>query len=240
MPGVSTAVAHCKGTWRSGWVFGGMTVYQPRELMIGFTGQEHRRLTVPLMRSTNTAKSYMWTSGHVRHRYWYWWSVPVCSNSPAVLTFISIYGNPLIYIACDRINQKRRSYVPVLAILCDGLNFEYRFYDAADNSVHSSGVTVWMIANEIDDSMELLISLVVSPSLASRYFNWLTIINSDGKTPRLVLDGTSQCHSRILCKYVAEKHLSTDKWSSSGCCRSSTFIACKQCWQSTIFKWAQY
>lgn len=62
----------------------------------------------------------------------------------------------------------------------------------------------------------MLISLVVSPSLASRYFNWRTIINSDGKTSRFVLDGTPQCHSRILCKYVAEKHLSTDKWSGSG------------------------
>ncbi|KAJ5977690.1 hypothetical protein N7501_001032 [Penicillium viridicatum] len=43
--------------------------------------------------------------------------------------------------ACDYANLKEGHWVPVLAILCDGNNFEFLVYDSADKAIHSSGRT---------------------------------------------------------------------------------------------------
>lgn len=78
-------------------------------------------------------------------------------------------------IACDQLNQKQGFGVPILAILCDGLNLEYLVYDASEKQVYSSGLTIGITANEVGGSTELLISLKKSKSLVLLFlFSWPT------------------------------------------------------------------
>jgi hypothetical protein len=43
-------------------------------------------------------------------------------------------------LACDYANSEHRHWVPILAILCDGANFEFLVYDSGLKSVYSSGL----------------------------------------------------------------------------------------------------
>ncbi|KAJ5515633.1 hypothetical protein N7527_007193 [Penicillium freii] len=59
--------------------------------------------------------------------------------------------------ACDYANLKEGHWVPVLAILCDGSNFEFLVYDSADKAICSSGRTSGIVAPERGDHVDLII-----------------------------------------------------------------------------------
>ena len=44
----------------------------------------------------------------------------------------------LIILACDYANSKNQHWVPILAILCDGENFEFLVYDSGIESIYAS------------------------------------------------------------------------------------------------------
>ena len=75
------------------------------------------------------------------------------------------WGSHWNEIACDKLNQRQGFCVPILAILCDGLNMEYLVYDGTEKQVYSSGLTIGITANEVGGSTELLTSLRKSKSL---------------------------------------------------------------------------
>lgn len=43
------------------------------------------------------------------------------------------------FLACDFANQKEGHWTPVLAVLCDGANFEFFVMDSADKVIFTSG-----------------------------------------------------------------------------------------------------
>ncbi|KUM59627.1 hypothetical protein ACN42_g7508 [Penicillium freii] len=58
--------------------------------------------------------------------------------------------------ACDYANLEGH-WVPVLAILCDGNNFEFLVYDSADKAICSSGRTSGIVAAERGEHVDLII-----------------------------------------------------------------------------------
>ena len=45
----------------------------------------------------------------------------------------------LIILACDYLNAKAQHWVPILAVLCDGNQFEFMVYESGVKSIYSSG-----------------------------------------------------------------------------------------------------
>lgn len=60
--------------------------------------------------------------------------------------------------ASDYANLKEGHWVPILAILCDGNNFEFFVFDSSDKVIHSSGRIIGIIATERGDHADLLAS----------------------------------------------------------------------------------
>jgi hypothetical protein len=48
-------------------------------------------------------------------------------------------------VACDYINSKAQHRVPILAILCDGWDFQFLVYDSGSKSVYSSGTVTGLV-----------------------------------------------------------------------------------------------
>jgi hypothetical protein len=61
----------------------------------------------------------------------------------------------LIILACDYANSKYQHWVPILAILCDGANFEFLVYDSGIKSIYSSGAVTGVL--DVRKEPELLI-----------------------------------------------------------------------------------
>ena len=61
--------------------------------------------------------------------------------------------------ACDYANLNVSHWVPILAVLCDGNNFEYLVYDSGDRLIYSSGRKVGIQSDELGDKTLLLASL---------------------------------------------------------------------------------
>ncbi|KAJ5405255.1 hypothetical protein N7465_006539 [Penicillium sp. CMV-2018d] len=74
--------------------------------------------------------------------------------------------------ACDYANLKEGHWVPVLAILCDGSNFEFLVYDSADKAIYSSGRTPGIVAAERGDYVDLLSS---TKRTCKYLFNWFVM-----------------------------------------------------------------
>ncbi|KKA23378.1 hypothetical protein T310_2632 [Rasamsonia emersonii CBS 393.64] len=58
--------------------------------------------------------------------------------------------------ACDYANYKDGHWVPILAILCDGNNFEYFVYDSGNKRVYTSGRVTGIISDEQESTAEFL------------------------------------------------------------------------------------
>jgi hypothetical protein len=80
----------------------------------------------------------------------------VCRYVNAVL-LLYIYVT-YILAACDYANLKRGYWVPILAILCDGNNFEFFVYDSADKAVYSSDWKVGIVSEPQGSQLDLLLS----------------------------------------------------------------------------------
>ena len=65
----------------------------------------------------------------------------------------------LISTACDRANRNQGFWVPILAILCDGRDFEYIVFDSVDKVVYSSGWIAGLNASGQVNQGDLLRSL---------------------------------------------------------------------------------
>ena len=74
--------------------------------------------------------------------------------SDFILLQLPILTALLIMLACDYANSKHRHWVPILAILCDGVNLEFLVYDSGLKSVHSSGLVRGVV--DIKSSSHLL------------------------------------------------------------------------------------
>ncbi|KAJ5956011.1 hypothetical protein N7501_010290 [Penicillium viridicatum] len=62
-------------------------------------------------------------------------------------------------VVCDYANLKEGDWVPVLAILCDGRNFEFLVYNSADKAIYSSGRTPGIVAAQRGEHVDHLISI---------------------------------------------------------------------------------
>jgi hypothetical protein len=71
-----------------------------------------------------------------------------------ILLQLPIFTTLLIMLACDYANSKLRHWVPILAILCDGANFEFLVYDSGIKSVYSSGLIIGVV--DVRSSSHLL------------------------------------------------------------------------------------
>lgn len=105
--------------------------------------------------------------------------------------------------ACDYANLKQGHWVPVLAILCDGNNFEFLVYDSADKAIYSSGRMTGIVADERGDHVDLLIS---TKKTCEYLFDWFVMgyINSLQSFGHVSLKG-----SRVT------KRESTGQWESA-------------------------
>ncbi|KAN0070542.1 hypothetical protein V8E54_011411 [Elaphomyces granulatus] len=79
--------------------------------------------------------------------------------------------------ACDYANLKGGHWVPILAILCDGDNFEFFVYDSADRLIYSSGRIPGIIFNERGDKLDLLIS---TKRTTEYLFDWFVMAYVNG------------------------------------------------------------
>jgi hypothetical protein len=62
-------------------------------------------------------------------------------------------------VACDYANSKSGHWVPLLAILCDGNNFEYFVYDSVDKLVYTSGRVTGIISDDQESQSVFLLSV---------------------------------------------------------------------------------
>lgn len=65
----------------------------------------------------------------------------------------------MFLIACDYANLKAGHWVPILAILCDGNNFEYLVYDSSDKLVYTSGCIPGVTSKQKQNEMDLLFTV---------------------------------------------------------------------------------
>ncbi|KAB8237930.1 uncharacterized protein BDW43DRAFT_150496 [Aspergillus alliaceus] len=105
--------------------------------------------------------------------------------------------------ACDYANLKEGHWVPILAILCDGNNFEFFVFDSSDKIIHSSGRIIGIIVAERGDHADLLAS---TKRTCEYLFDWFIMgyINS-------LRSFGQQSSNRSRVK----KRVSTDQWESA-------------------------
>ncbi|OXV06001.1 hypothetical protein Egran_06231 [Elaphomyces granulatus] len=79
--------------------------------------------------------------------------------------------------ACEYANLKGGHWVPILAILCDGDNFEFFVYDSVDRLIYSSGRIPGIIFKERGDKLDLLISM---KRTTEYLFDWFVMAYVNG------------------------------------------------------------
>ncbi|KAN0073248.1 hypothetical protein V8E54_008468 [Elaphomyces granulatus] len=79
--------------------------------------------------------------------------------------------------ACDYANLKRGYWVPILAILCDGNNFEFFVYDSADKAVYSSDWRVGIVSEPQGSQLDLLLS---TKKTTEYLFDWFIMAYING------------------------------------------------------------
>ena len=79
--------------------------------------------------------------------------------------------------ASDYTNMKQGHWVPILAILCDGNNFEFFVFDSSAKEIYSSRRITGIIADELGDHADLLLS---TKRTCEYLFDWFVMgyINS--------------------------------------------------------------
>lgn len=94
------------------------------------------------------------------------WYVEPVSHFVSIIR-VHLYNN---CIACDYANYKDGHWVPILAILCDGNNFEYFVYDSGNKRVYTSGRVTGIISDEQESTAEFLY-----PTKKSRLFHYYAL-----------------------------------------------------------------
>jgi hypothetical protein len=82
----------------------------------------------------------------------------------------------LMIIACDFLNSKLRYWVPILAILCDGANFEFLVFDSGIKSVYSSGRQLGVIDEK---SQNDLFAPSLKKSKVAKFISYLFSVLTD-------------------------------------------------------------
>jgi hypothetical protein len=91
-------------------------------------------------------------------------------NSLQLLILITI----LMVLACDYANSKRQHWVPILAIVCDGRDFEFLVYDSGTKSIYSTRSIIGVV--DVRNSNDLLLPSVKRSKVAD---NCLPLFNAN-------------------------------------------------------------
>ncbi|KAL1965980.1 hypothetical protein VTN77DRAFT_4920 [Rasamsonia byssochlamydoides] len=105
--------------------------------------------------------------------------------------------------ACDYANYKDGHWVPILAILCDGNNFEYFVYDSGDKRIYTSGRVTGIISDEQQSTAEFLYS---TKKTTEYLFDWFIMA---------YINGIRALGDRSSSRSKVKKRSSTEKWASA-------------------------
>jgi hypothetical protein len=100
----------------------------------------------------------------------------VCLNFISSAGLVSDHRSADHNIACDYENSKFELWVPILAILCDGWNFEFLVYDSGIRSIFSSGRIMGLL-DYVNKPELFLPSLKESKHIFPMFSLWFTILS---------------------------------------------------------------
>jgi hypothetical protein len=105
--------------------------------------------------------------------------------------------------ACDYANSKRRHWVPILAILCDGEKFEFLVYDSGIKSVYSSGMVTGVVDMK-GKSQRFLATLKETTEYIFDYFlmAYINGLRSFGHRSQLAAAGSKSKRRESTAKWM--------------------------------------